>query len=207
LLRINAPVTFGIRHLAHLWGPFRELHPQVRLEVTLSDRIVDLVEEGFDVAIRIAALPSSTLICRQLARTRILACASPGYLAAHGTPLQPADLAQHRVIAYSYWSGGDEWQFEGPHGRESVRTRPSVHTNGGDTCRAMALAGQGVILQPGFLVADDLATGALVELMPAYRSVELGIYALYPTRKFVPPKVHALVDFLTERFAAPPPGW
>ena len=84
---------------------------------------------------------------------------------------------------------------------------PRMGTNSGDTCRAMALADQGVILQPGFLVADDLAAGTLVELMPAYRSVTLGIYALYPTRKFVPPKVRALVDFLAERFAAPPPGW
>ncbi|HNC67473.1 MAG TPA: substrate binding domain-containing protein, partial [Thauera aminoaromatica] len=158
-------------------------------------------------AIRIAALPSSTLVCRQLARTRIVLCAAPAYLAAHGAPRLPADLASHTVIAYSYWSGGDEWQFDGPDGRVSVRTRPAVHTNSGDTCRAMALAGQGVILQPGFLVAEDLAAGALVELMPAYRSVTLGIYALYPTRKFVPPKVRALVDFLAERFAAPPPGW
>jgi DNA-binding transcriptional LysR family regulator len=207
LLRINAPVTFGIRHLAPLWGAFRDLHPQVQLEVTLSDRTVDLVEEGFDMAIRIAALPSSTLVCRQLARTRIMLCAAPGYLAAHGTPRVPADLASHTVIAYSYRSGGDEWQFDGPDGRVSVRTRPSAHTNSGDTCRAMALADQGVILQPGFLVADDVAAGTLVELMPAYRSVTLGIYALYPTRKFVPPKVRALVDFLAERFAAPPPGW
>ncbi|MDI3514783.1 MAG: hypothetical protein PWP40_2012 [Rhodocyclaceae bacterium] len=207
LLRVNAPVTFGIRHLAQLWGPFCELHPQVRLEVTLSDRTVDLVEEGFDMAIRIAALPSSTLVCRQLARTRIVLCASPRYLAAHGTPQEPADLARHAVIAYSYWSGGDEWPFEGPDGRVSVRTKPSMHTNSGDTCRAMALAGQGIILQPGFLVADDLAAGTLVELMPAYRSVTLGIYALYPTRKFVPPKVRALVEFLAEHFARPHPGW
>ena len=207
LLRVNAPVTFGIRHLAQLWGAFCELHPQVRLEVTLSDRSVDLVEEGFDMAIRIAALPSSTLVCRQLARTRIVLCASPRYLAAHGTPSAPAELARHAVIAYSYWSGGDEWQFEGPDGRVSVRTKPSMHTNSGDTCRAMALADQGVILQPGFLVADDLAAGTLVELMPAYRSVTLGIYALYPTRKFVPPKVRALVEFLAEHFARPHPGW
>ncbi len=207
LLRVNAPVTFGIRHLAQLWGAFCELHPQVRLEVTLSDRSVDLVEEGFDMAIRIAALPSSTLVCRQLARTRIVLCASPRYLAAHGTPSAPAELARHAVIAYSYWSGGDEWQFEGPDGRVSVRTKPSMHTNSGDTCRAMALADQGVILQPGFLVADDLAAGTLVELMPAYRSVTLGIYALYPTRKFVPPKVRALVEFLAEHFARPRPGW
>lgn len=116
-------------------------------------------------------------------------------------------MGAHTVIAYSYCSGGGEWQFDRPAGRVSVRIRPSVYTNSGETCRATALADEGVILQPGFLVADDLAAGTLVELMPAYRSVTLGIYALYPTRKFVPPKVRALVDFLAECFAAPPPGW
>ncbi|HRP95914.1 MAG TPA: LysR substrate-binding domain-containing protein, partial [Rhodocyclaceae bacterium] len=106
------------------------------------------------------------------------------------------------VIGYSYWSSGDEWHFDGPDGRVSVRTDPCIHTNSGDTCRAAALAHQGVILQPSFLVGPDLAAGALVELMPAYRSIELGIYAIYPTRKHVAPKVRALLDFLAERLAA-----
>jgi DNA-binding transcriptional LysR family regulator len=201
VLRINAPVTFGILHLAPLWSPFRERHPQVRLDLALSDRTVDLVEEGYDVAIRIAALPDSTLISRRLASTRIVLCASRQYVDANGAPSHPAELAGHSVIAYRYWSTGDEWQFDGPDGRVSVRTKPIVHSNSGDTCRAMALAHQGVILQPTFLVGKDLAEGTLVELMPEFRSLELGIYAIYPTRKHVAPKVRALVEFLTERLA------
>ena len=201
LLRVNAPVTFGIIHLAPLWSAFRELYPQVRLDVTLSDRVVDLIEEGYDVAIRIAALPASTLISKRLGGTRMVLCASPTYLKAHGTPRHPTDLAQHTVIAYSYWSTGDEWQFDGPDGRVSVWVNSYMHTNNGDTCRVMALAHQGVVLQPSFLVGDDLAAGTLVELMPEFRSITLDIYAMYPTRKHVAPKVRALIDFLAQRFS------
>lgn len=201
LLRINAPVTFGNLHLAPLWGVFRGLHPQVALDITLSDRVVDLVEEGYDIAIRIATLPSSTLISKRLASTRIVLCASPTYLAAHGRPQHPADLANHAVIAYSYWASKDEWHFDGPGGSVNAKTHPCMHTNSGDTCRAAALAHQGIILQPTFLVGGDLAAGTLVELMPQYRSLVMGIYAVYPTRKHVPPKVRALVDFLAAELA------
>ena len=201
LLRINAPFTFGVLHLAPLWGAFRSLHPKVKLDVTLSDRLVDLVEEGYDVAIRIARLDNSTLISKRLASTRMVLCASPQYLALHGTLQEPADLAQHAVISYSYWSTRDEWHFDGPQGPVSVKTQPCIHTNSGDTCRAAALAHQGVILQPSFLVGPDLVAGTLVELLPQYRSIELGIYAVYPTRKHVSQKVRALIDFLAEHFA------
>lgn len=207
LLRVNAPVTFGIRHLAPLWGEFRVRYPNVTLDVTLADRVVDLVEEGYDVAIRIATLPSSTLISKRLATTRMVLCASPGYLKARGAPRHPAELAAHAVISYSYWSTRDEWHFDGPQGPVSVKTLPCMHTNSGDTCRAAALAHQGVILQPTFLVGDDLAAGTLVELMPEYHSIELGIYAIYPTRKHVSPKVRALIDFLAGHFEHARAAW
>lgn len=207
VLRINAPFTFGNLHLAPLWGEFRLLHPKVMLDITLADRLVDLVEEGYDMAIRIAALESSTLVSRRLATTRVVLCASPDYLRRHGTPTQPADLATHAVISYAYWSGKDEWRFEGPQGPVSVKTRPVMLTNSGDTCRAAALAHQGIVLQPGFLVGPDLAAGTLVELMPQYRAASLGIYAVYPTRKHVPAKVRKLVDFLTQRFGGSDKAW
>lgn len=190
---------FGIRHLAPLWGEFRERHRQVRLEVTLADRLVDLVEEGYDVAIRIAALPSSMLISTRLATTRMVLCASPRYLESRGVPRHPTELAEHSVIAYSYWSTGGDWRFDGPEGPVDARTRPCIHTNNGDTCRAAALAHQGIILQPAFLVGADLEEGTLVELMPEYRSLDLGIYAIYPSRKHVPPKLRALIEFLREQ--------
>ena len=164
--------------------------------MTLSDRIADVVEEGYDLAIRIATLPSSSLISRRLASTRMVLCASSEYLAAHGTPSHPAELAGHEIIAYSYWSNTDTWQFEGPDGQVSVTIKPWIHTNNGDSCRAIALAHQGIILQPTFLIGDDLAAGRLVEILPEYRSIELGVYAIYPTRKHVAPKVRAMVNFL-----------
>ena len=207
LLRINAPFTFGVLHLAPLWGAFMAQNPKVKLDVTLADRLVDLVEEGYDMAIRIASLENSTLVSKRLASTRMLLCASPQYLALHGTPKEPAELAAHAVISYSYWSTRDEWHFTGPQGPVSVKTNPCIHTNRGDTCRAAALAHQGVILQPDFLVGPDLAVGTLVEVLPQYRSLELGIYAVYPTRKHVSAKVRALIDFLAAHFAQTRPSW
>ena len=205
LLRISAPTTYGVRNLAPLWGGFRERHPKVTLDITLADRVVDLVEEGYDLAVRIGRLADSSLVVRRLDTARMVLCASPRYLAAHGTPSHPHDLAGHSILAYSYWSEKDEWQFAGPEGPVSVRTRPWLTTNSGDTCRAAALAHQGVILQPTFIVEDDLAAGDLVELLPAYKSVEIGIYAVYPTRKHVPAKLRALIEFLAEKLGSAPP--
>ena len=204
VLKINAPVTFGVRHLAPLWGGFIARHPRVSLDVSLSDRVVDLVEEGYDLAIRIASLPPSSLIGRQLARTRVILCASPAYLREAGTPVHPSELARHRVLAYSYWALGDEWRFDGPEGELRVHTRPCLRSNNGDTCLAGALAGQGLILQPSFLVHEALRDGSLVEVLPQYRAIELGIHALYPTRRFVAPKVRLMIDYLVEAFREPP---
>ncbi|WP_029133866.1 LysR family transcriptional regulator [Sedimenticola selenatireducens] len=201
LLRVNVPVSFGVQTLAPLWDAFHELHPQVRLDVELSDRVVDVVEEGYDLAIRIATLPDSSLISKRLASTRIVLCATPQYLEKHGQPSDPGALGAHKVIGYSYWLGGDTWELEGPEGPVSVKIHPWMTTNNGDTCRAVALAHQGIILQPTFLVGDDLAAGRLVEILPEYRSIELGIYAVYPTRKHVAPKVLALVNFLGEKLS------
>ena len=206
LLRINAPLTFGVLHLAPLWGRFAQLYPKVSLDIELSDRVVDLVEEGYDLAVRITNLPSSQLVSRRLASTRMVACASPQYLALHGTPAHPDELAQHEVISYSYWAARNEWTFTAPDDSLiTVRTHARIHANNGDTCRAAALHHQGIILQPDFLVADDLRRGDLVELLPAYRAMTLGIHAVYPSRKHLPIKTRRLVDFLVEAFALP--GW
>lgn len=201
LLKVNVPVTFGLMHLAPLWPAFLTLHPKLGLDITLSDRVVDLVEDGFDLAVRIGQLPSSSLISRKLASTRMVLCASPGYLARRGEPARPSDLLQHDVIAYSLFSSGDNWNFSGPDGAATVKVVPRVRTNSGDTCRAAALQDQGIILQPGFIVGDDLAQGRLRETMGPFRSGELGIYAVYPSRKFVSPKVRLLIDFLVGAFA------
>jgi len=204
LLKANVPVTFGLMHLSALWPALLARHPDLALDLTLSDRVVDLVEEGFDVAVRIGQLPASSLIGRKLANTRMILCAAPAYLAARGAPSLPADLAAHDVISYSLFAAGENWTFTGPLGAQTVRVAPRLRTNSGDTCRAAALLGQGVVLQPSFIVGADLAAGTLVELMPGWRAGELGVYAVYPSRKFVSPKVRVLIDFLVEAFAHPP---
>lgn len=208
LLRVNAPVTFGVHHLAPLWPAFLARHPKVELDVTLSDRLVDVVEEGYDLVVRIARLDDSSIVSRRIASMRLVLCASPRYVAEHGAPRHPSELAQHAVVGYSYFSSKDEWHFEDPQGRPvSVRTQPAVHTNSGDTGRAMALAHYGIVLQPSFLVAPDLASGALVELMPEYRAAQIGIHAVYPTRRHLSPKVRVLLEFLAESFRGRDADW
>jgi DNA-binding transcriptional LysR family regulator len=203
ILRINAPVSFGVIHLAPVWAEFMQLYPKIELDISLNDRIVDLVEDGFDAAVRIARLENSSLVGRRLASTRMRLCAAPTYLDTHEPIRALADLTKHGVIAYTNFASGNEWQFDGPRGQESVLTRSILRCNNGDTCRSIALAGGGVSLQPSFMVAEDLRRGALVEILPEYQSVELGIYAVYPTRKHLAPKVRMLINFLVERFAEP----
>ncbi|MEX5746162.1 LysR family transcriptional regulator [Massilia sp. X63] len=203
LVRVNVPLSFGVLHLAPLWPVLLARHPGLALDVTLSDRVADLVEEGYDLAVRVGQLPSSSLVSRRLAATRLVLCAAPAYLAARGTPRHPAELARHDVIAYSLFAAGDLWTFSGAAGSETVRVAPRMRVNNGDTCRLAALAGQGIILQPSFMVGADLAAGRLQELLPDWRSIELGIHAVYPSRKFLAPKVRVLVDFLVEAFADP----
>lgn len=152
---------------------------------------------------RIARLPDSSLVTRQLATTRAVLCASPQYLRRAGRPRHPADLTEHSVVAYSYWSDRDEWEFTGPEGAVTVRTQPCIRTNNGDVCRAAALQHQGLILQPTFIVGDDLAQGTLVEVLPEWRSVTLGIHAVYQSRKHMTPKVRLLIDFLAAWFRQP----
>jgi DNA-binding transcriptional LysR family regulator len=204
-LRVNVPFSFGVLQLAPLWPLFMARHPKVDLEVALADRLVDLVDEGYDLAVRIARLPSSSLVSRRLATTRLVACASPEYLRRHGAPVHPDDLAQHAVLSYTLLAMGEQWEFTGPDGPFIAKVVPRMRSNSGDTCIAAALLHQGIVLQPTFLVGDALRSGALVELMPGWRSIELGLYAVYPSRKHVTPKVRVLIDFLVEGFRQP--GW
>lgn len=201
LLRINAPLTFGVLHLAPLWPIFLERHPGVALDITLSDRIVDIIDEGYDMAIRIARLSDSTLVHRKLATTTGQVCASPAYLEKYGTPTHPHELTQHQAICYTYAAGKDEWQFSGPEGPVSVKVNSRMHVNNGDSCVAAALAGIGITRQPTFMIDQHLRSGRLVPLLAGYSTMELGIYAVYPSRAHLPAKMRAMLDFLTEAFA------
>ena len=203
-LRINAPVSFGLLHLASRWPRFARRYPEVELDVSLIDRVVDVVDEGFDMAIRISRSGSSTHAARKLASSRNVVCASPGYLREHGTPRTPADLAQHACIVYTYV--GSEWHLQADDGKpHSVRVRGVMQVNNGDTARTAALDGLGVIWQPTFLVGPDLRAGRLVPLLPGYRVPDIDVLAVYPSRRHLGAKVRAMIDFLAEEFSGVPP--
>ena len=198
LLRLSAPTSFGVRHLGGAIASFSTRHPALRVDLGLSDRVVDVIEEGWDVAIRIAKLVDSSLVARRISQTRIVACASPGYLQTAGVPGPLADLAGHRCLAYTYASQGDVWEASGSAGEESIRIAWAVRANNGDLLRAAALDGAGIALLPTFIVGPDLAAGRLVEVLGDYRFGMLGIHAVYPHRRHLSPKVRALVDHLQQ---------
>ncbi len=200
LIKVNVPVSFGLLELAPLWPDFMAKYPEVELDITLADRIVDLVEEGYDLAVRIARLPNSSLVSKKLASTRMVLCASPAYLQKNGSPRHPNDLADHAVLSYSLLATGNQWEFDGPDGKSFVMVKPVMRTNSGDTCVAAARKSKGVVLQPSFMVEADLRSGVLVEIMPEFRSLDFGIFAIYPTRQHVSPKVRAMIDFLSQAF-------
>ncbi len=201
LLRINAPVTFGIHHLAPLWPRFMALYPQVELEVALIDRVVDIVEEGYDMAIRISRSGSASHAARKLATSHNICCAAPSYLARHGAPNTPADLVRHNCIGYSYAANADEWRFTDAAGHpHAVSVNCSMHANNGDTARAAALAGIGVIGQPTFLVGADVRAGRLVQLLPEFHLPDIDVLAVYPSRRHLNAKVRVMIDFLAEQF-------
>ena len=205
-LRINAPVSFGILHLAPLWPDFMRKYPQVELDVTLIDRVVDIVDEGYDLAIRISRAGSTNNAARKLATSRNILCASPTYLARCGHPATPADLIGHRCIGYSYAATGDEWQLiDGESEVHTVKVNCHMHSNNGDTARAAALAGQGVIWQPTFLLGNDLRAGKLIQVLPEYRLPDIDILALYPSRRHLSAKIRAMIDFLVDAFDDVPP--
>ncbi|MBP7338769.1 LysR family transcriptional regulator [Niveispirillum sp.] len=206
-LRINAPVSFGIRHLAPLWPRFMAQHPDVMLDVSLIDRVVDIVEEGYDMAIRISRAGAQSHVARRLAVSRNIVCASPSYLARHGHPESPDDLAaRHRCIIYTQATMAEEWRLTDTDGRDhAVRVNGALLTNNGDTARAAALDGVGITWQPTFLIGDDLRAGRLVPLLPGYRLPDIDVLAVYPSRRHLSAKVRVMVDFLADAFHGTPP--
>lgn len=205
LLRINAPLSFGVLQLAPLWPRFMELYPDVQLEVALIDRVVDIVEEGYDMAIRISRAGSTAHVARKLASSVNVLCAAPAYLARHGAPATPSDLLHHRCIGYSY-AASDEWQLLDPDGKlHTVKIPFIMRTNNGDTARAVALGGQGLIWQPTFLIGADLRAGRLVQVLPGYRMPDIDIQAVYPSRRHLSAKVRVMIDFLADQFKDVPP--
>lgn len=199
-LRITCGQSWGVLRLAPAIAGFSSLHPSVRFAVDLSDRLVDLVEEGFDLAVRTGPVASATLVARPLGDTRMIACAAPAYLERHGTPQEPGDLVRHNCIAYAYASGQGAWRFSDRDGRShQVRTTGTVLSNSGDLAAAIAVRGMGIAFEPDFIVAEDLAAGRLVRVLPDYDGPTLPIRILYPSRRHLSAKVRSFVDFLVAR--------
>lgn len=207
LLRVNMPVTFGQLILAPLVPEFLRRYPDVEVDITLNDRLVDLVEDGMDLGIRIGALKDSSLIARKLAPSRRAVCAAPGYLARAGTPRRPADLAGHNCLVYTYRIWRNDWPFRGAEGSETVHVTGSFAANNGEVLRQAALGGSGIIMLPIWQVRDDLLAGRLVELLPDYSSPDADIHAVYPQTRYLAPRVRAFVDYLALEFAAMARTW
>ena len=205
-LRVNAPMSFGIQHVAPALADFMARYPGLAVTLDLDDRRVSLIEEGYDVAVRIADLPDSSLVARKLAPARRVVCASPAYWADHGKPAHPRELVRHNCLIYAYLPAQNDWPFRGPGGPLAVRVAGNLKANNGDVLREAALAGLGVCLAPTFLVGDDLRAGRLHTALDAFVDDSLAIYAVYPHRRHLSAKVRAFVDFLAGRFG-PRPYW
>jgi DNA-binding transcriptional LysR family regulator len=204
-LKVNAPMSFGVLHLAPALPDFLRRYPELAVDLALNDRIVDLVAEGFDVGIRIGRLTDSSLIARRLAPSRRVLCAAPSYLATRGTPRAPEDLADHDCLLYSYQSEGREWRFRGPGGLRSVKIEGRLRVNNGDVIRTAAMGGLGIAMLPTFIAGDDLRRGRLRCLLPDWHgAVEEAVHAVFPASRNLLPKVRVFVDFLAERFGERP---
>ncbi|MGO3438503.1 LysR substrate-binding domain-containing protein [Serratia liquefaciens] len=206
-LRISVPMVFGRLHIAPLIPRFLAAYPAVEINMMMDDQLVDLVEGGYDLAIRIGRLADSSLIARRIAPCDSVLCAAPSYLARCGTPTDMEQLAKHNCLFYSYFRGGSEWQFDGPAGAVRFQPRGNYQVNNSEALREALIAGLGICQMPTFIVGDDIAQGRLLELMPDYRLPEHAIYAVYPQRKYLPAKVSAFVDFLLAQLGGERPYW
>jgi DNA-binding transcriptional LysR family regulator len=205
-LKIALPTSFGHRHVAPLIPDFASRFPKVQLALSLSDRTVNLVEEGFDLAIRIADLADSSLAARKLAPNRRIVCASPEYLRRHGMPRTPQDLADHNCLTTNDFAMN--WEYRGPQGEPGVvRVSGRYCCDNWEVLREWALAGLGVALKSTWDVRPQLEDGSLVSLCPGYTfDTDVAIYAVYPHRRFLPAKTRAFIEFLADSFG-PEPYW
>jgi DNA-binding transcriptional LysR family regulator len=204
LLRVNAPMSFGTLHLGRAVADFMERHPQVQIQLILSDQQVDPVQEGFDITLRIADLPSSSLIARRIAPARRVICAAPSYLARRGTPRHPDELRNHDCLTYGHLATGNQWKLTGPDGDHWIPISWTLCTNNAEVLRDAAVKGRGIALLPTFIAGADLRQGSLQSILSDYRAPEISIYAIYPETRHLSAKVRLFIDFLIERFGGRP---
>jgi DNA-binding transcriptional LysR family regulator len=204
LLRVNAPMSFGTLHLSGAVADFMERYPQLQIQLVLADQQIDPVQEGFDVTLRIADLPSSSLIARKIAPARRVVCAAPSYLARRGTPAHPDDLRRHDCLAYGYLATGNQWKLTGADGDHWIHIPWTLCTNNGEVLRDAVVKGRGIALLPTFIVGADLQEGGLRSILTDYAAPEISVYAIYPQTRHLSVKVRVFIDFLIERFGGRP---
>lgn len=199
-LRLSIPVSFGYRRLGQPIAAFLAKYPDVSARLTLNDRRVDLIDEGFDLALRIGALDDSSLIQRRLCAIHMTTTAAPAYLARRGVPAQPADLKRHDCLGYDYLEGGEAWIFNGPQGTIRRRFQPRIRANNGDMLTAMAIQGLGILHTPNFTVAAAIRSGALTPILENWAPQALALYAVYPAGRPLPAKTRAFIDYMANHF-------
>jgi len=204
LLRVTAPVSFGMRHLAPAIADYLIAYPDVAIDLSLDDPYVDLVEERFDLAIRVGQLADSSLMARKLCTVAMVVCASPAYLAAHGAPRTPSDFSDHDCLVYTYSTQQSMWRFFDRSGTEHlVRISGRFLANNGDALRALAVNSVGIIFTPDFIVDEDVRTGRLVPLLQDYTTLETPVHAVFPHGRYLSAKTRTFIDFIASRFAHP----
>jgi DNA-binding transcriptional LysR family regulator len=204
-LRVNAPMAFGTLEVAHWLPQFMLAYPEINIDLVCNDRFVDLIDEGFDVALRLArGLPDSSLVAKRLAVSTALLVASPAYLKRHGRPRTPAELAQHNCLTYTLVAKPNEWVFTLPNGeRQTVTVQGKLQANTGIALRTAALAGVGIASSTSFIVHDDLRCGDLIRVLPDCTLRPRELYAVYPQSRHLSPKVRAFVDFAAQIYRLP----
>jgi DNA-binding transcriptional LysR family regulator len=202
-LRISCPTYFASKHLLPLLHDFNQHYPAVNVELMCAERIVDLVDEGYDLAIRITDAPDPELIARRLARCRHVIVASPGYLANSPPLSHPEDLQRHACIMYAYTAGGI-WPLTKEGKKVSIKISPTVKTNNPDVLLEAAVSGMGVALMPSFLASDTVRSGALQLVLEDYQTIEMNIYVVYASRHHLPAKIRVFIDYLKDRIIDPP---
>lgn len=206
VLRISASVAFGTLHIAPALAEFLALHPQLTIDMAITDRFVDLAEEGYDVAVRIAKEPAQNLVARRLAAVKRQICATPEYFARHGIPQTPKDLERHNCLTYTYFNPQGPWRLRGPEGDISVRASGNLRLNDDEALSQAVLGGLGIALLPTFIVGRDLQDGKLLAVLSDYVPLEQHIYAVYLPNRQLSAKVRAFIDYMLNRIG-PEPYW
>jgi DNA-binding transcriptional LysR family regulator len=206
LLRVNGPMSFGTLQLGPAIADFMEQYPELQIQLVLTDEQIDPVQGGFDVTLRIADLESSSLIARKIVPIDRVICASPDYLAKHGTPTHPGDLRGHALLTYGFLLTGNQWKLTGKDGDHWIQPNWTLCANNAEVLRDAATKGRGIALLPGFLAAEALRTKALRSLLSEYHAPPLALYAIYPPTRHLAVKIRLFIDFLANRFSGSP-GW